>query len=317
MKKVCLIMPYFGAWPPYFNLFLKGCEHNPELNILFFTDLTPPSSTPENVTFHHCTLEQIKLALDEIIGFECALLTPYKLCDFRPVYGLVFKTYIRQFDFWGWGDIDVIYGRIKESGLYELLRNHDIVSFRGKWLSGSFCLVRNDDTLNKLFFNGNNLSSVFSVGRYMGFDEISFCWHEARTALIDDIVFPSDNFTRIVMNAYKQALVVPFFGNYLKESIPRFGFVQWNDGRITDQDGKGYLVYHYITEKRKAYFKYPKWESIPAKFFIEKTGFYNEREYACRGWIRCQRIVNVIPKMMTNYVFRIVEGLGRRLARVK
>ena len=148
-----------------------------------------------------------------------------------------------------------------------------------------------------------------------GFDEISFRWDEARTTLIDDIVFSSDNFTSIVMNAYKQGLVVPLFVNYLKESIPRYGFIQWNNGRITDQDGKGYLVYHYITEKRKVYFKYPKWKSIPSKFFIERTGFYSEREYASRRWIRCRRIVNVIPKMVNNFVFRIVESLERRLVR--
>ena len=38
----------------------------------------------------------------------------YKLTDFKPAYGEIFQDYIIQYDFWGFTDIDLIYGDSNE-----------------------------------------------------------------------------------------------------------------------------------------------------------------------------------------------------------
>ncbi|WP_368731163.1 DUF6625 family protein [Lacticaseibacillus paracasei] len=37
MKKCCFVIPYFGNFPNYFQLFLNSCKKNPHYDWLFFT----------------------------------------------------------------------------------------------------------------------------------------------------------------------------------------------------------------------------------------------------------------------------------------
>ena len=49
MKKCIIILPYFGKFNNYFNLFLKSCEKNPDFSWLIFTDDKSKYNYPENV----------------------------------------------------------------------------------------------------------------------------------------------------------------------------------------------------------------------------------------------------------------------------
>jgi hypothetical protein len=311
MKKACVIIPYFGNWPPYFNLFLKSCSYNPQLTILFFSDLTPPQHISGNVQFHYCTIEDIRSRLEKILGFEPAAFTAYKLCDARPAFALIFEEYIRSFDYWGWGDIDLLYGRLSDFHIEELMRSFDVISFKPKWVSGSFCLIRNDENINRLFFQTPDLRKIYANPRHLCFDEISFCWDQARTVDFDLIDFPSDNFTRIVRDAVKTGKITASFNDVMKESISKRGYLLWDHGRITDDAGKNYLLYHYITEKRAPYFEYPSWVNVPDLFFINRTGFYDSLEFRRRNWIAGKRILRSIPSSVGRFFSRM-EGFVRK-----
>ena len=47
--KVAFIVPYFGTFPQYFQLFLKSCELNPNYDWLLFTDDERLFNYPSNV----------------------------------------------------------------------------------------------------------------------------------------------------------------------------------------------------------------------------------------------------------------------------
>lgn len=238
--------------------------------------------------------------MDEILSIETAISTPYKLCDVRPAYGLIFKEYIKDFEFWGWGDIDVIYGQIRSFGVDNLLDLHDIISFKPNWISGCFCLIRNKEVTNRLFLRSRDVNKIYSDPLYKGFDEVSFCWKEARATPIDQINFPHDNFTRIVFHAASRGDVGVCYKNFLKESLPRMGYVVWDKGQIMDHERRPYLLYHYITEKRKPYFKYPKWNEIPLKFLIDERGFYTEDQFRMRKRIGLRRMLQSLPLLLAN-----------------
>jgi hypothetical protein len=230
------------------------------------------------------------------------LTTPYKLCDIRPAYGLIFEDFIKEFEFWGWGDIDLIFGSVKEFDLNYLFGKYDVISFRKRWLSGSFCLIKNNDILNRLFLTSKDIRKIFSSPVYLGFDEISLCWEQIRNVPFDEMKWPNDNFTRIVAEASKTSITV-YFNDHIKESIPVSDYLVWHNGRITDKSGKPYSHYHFITEKRQPYFTYPNWDIIPEKFYINRVGFYTENEFG-KKWIEIKRLFSALPKILMNYVAR-------------
>lgn len=314
MSSACIVIPYFGTWPTYFRTFLKTFEYNTDFSILFFTDLEPPVNAPANVNFYKISLAEIRYRLDAIVGFETAINSPYKLCDVRPAYGLIFDEYLTGFDFWGWGDIDVIYGDGSHSDISSCFKQFDIVSFRERWLSGSLCFIRNNTFCKNLFLRTNELKRILSSEEYMGFDEISRCWDQIRVKNFWDISFPCENFTMIVRKAAEAGELSLYSKNLLKESIGNGEYLRWTNGILDDNNGTTYLLYHFITEKRKLYFTYPSWVNPPAEFFIDQTGFFTPKQFERRkvvGAFRvlssqpmmfAQRVVNIISKVMTRFV---------------
>ena len=49
MKKIAIIVPYFGEFPNYFPLFLNSCRYNPTVDWLLVTDIADPVDYPQNV----------------------------------------------------------------------------------------------------------------------------------------------------------------------------------------------------------------------------------------------------------------------------
>jgi hypothetical protein len=294
MKRVCVIIPYFGRWPEYLSLFLDGCRRNPMLHFLFLTDLRAPDQVPDNVQFRYCTIGQINESVKNLLGFESKMSRPYKLCDYKPAYGLIFQEYIRDFDYWGYGDIDVVYGDLRKWLTPEVL-SHDVISFRKKWLSGSLTLIRNAAALNQLFLESPDVKKVFESPDHFEFDEVSKCWSQIRTVPISEIAFPYDNFTRIVHNASNEGRVTVTSGDYAKESILPDDFVALENGRLVDRQGQEYAYYHFITEKRRHYFRYPKWKVVPSELVIDITGFYTKDSFRNRRIIGMWRKGRSIP----------------------
>ena len=84
MLKKILIIPYFGKFNNYFELWLKSCEYNTDFDWLIFTDDKTNYQYPENVHVHYTTFENIKDRINNLFEFEISLDSPYKLCDFKP-----------------------------------------------------------------------------------------------------------------------------------------------------------------------------------------------------------------------------------------
>ena len=93
---------------------------------------------------------------------------PYKLCDYRPAFGYIFKDLTRGFDYWGYCDLDMIFGDLQK---YLPTKKYDKIS-----RLGPFCLYRNIKRVNEAFMlNGNckfNYKGIFSSNVHFAFDEI-------------------------------------------------------------------------------------------------------------------------------------------------
>lgn len=145
-NKVAFIIPYFGRLPSYFSLWLKSAEKNPNFDFFICSDLPLNVKTESNVKQIQITFIELKSKIEKLLDQKVCLKTPYKLCDFKPMYGLIFEENLKEYDFWGFIDIDLILGRLTTFITDELLDLYDKLYYEGH-----FSLFRNCKLMNTLF----------------------------------------------------------------------------------------------------------------------------------------------------------------------
>lgn len=170
MLKVCIVGVYFGKLPNYFDLWLKSAQANATVDFMIFAD-TQHKNLPDNVHFVPFTIEKMQKLASNKLGFDACLERPYKCCDFRPAYGLIFEDYLNDYDYWGHCDFDLIWGDLR--GFFDRyrLQNYD------KFLPlGHLSLYRNTYENNRRFIlDGASVpyKTVFSNEINYAFDEIT------------------------------------------------------------------------------------------------------------------------------------------------
>lgn len=264
--RILIITCYIGKLPQYINLWLKSCANNPAFDFLLVTDQDMEVILPSNVCLERCSLNQVKERFQSCLDFPIALERAYKLCDYKPIYGLAFADKLEEYDFWGHCDIDMIFGNLKSFITDEKLKNYDrIGSF------GHLTLYRNNSCINELFKKRGaafNYEEVFQSSYNYGFDErygmnlicaknnIDF-WNPEHSLIADKAISGS-------------GLRLDYTPNYEKQLLI------WKDSNI----------YHYylgedniVTYDEKMYFHFSKTDYRCPKDM--KTSNYYLRSYGC------------------------------------
>lgn len=144
-NRVCIIVPHFGRFQNYFQLFLKTCSYNPNFNWLIITDDGTSFDYPSNVMCIQKDFKQFKEEISSKFNFPISLDRPYKLCDYRPLYGYMFAEYLEGFTHWGHCDTDVIMGNLGKFINDDLLDSYDKI-FR----LGHLSIYRNTSEINSI-----------------------------------------------------------------------------------------------------------------------------------------------------------------------
>lgn len=168
MKSILLIIPYFGRFNNYFPFFLKSCENNPTVNWLIFTDDDTSYNYPSNVKVVYTSLNELKEKIQKNFDFPISLESPYKLCDYKPVYGKAFAEYVQGYDFWGYCDTDLIFGDIRG------FITDDVLKTALKVLSrGHLSLFRNNDYMNNFVLTETDgfFKKVYTSPKSFAYDE--------------------------------------------------------------------------------------------------------------------------------------------------
>lgn len=170
MYKIRIISCYFGELKPEFYIWLDSCRYNETIDFLFVTDQKISKQIcPKNVKVLNLNLEDIKYRANRVFNFEVELSTPYKLCDYKIAYGLIFEEEFRNYDFWGYCDSDMVIGNIRKYLTNEILEKYD------KFLPlGHLSIYRNTKEVNERFMNCPDImdyQDVFSSTKIFQFDE--------------------------------------------------------------------------------------------------------------------------------------------------
>lgn len=167
-SSVILIIPYFGRFNNYFSFFLESCRNNPTVNWLIVTNDKSTYDYPSNVNVVLSSFDELRQKIQSLFQFQISLESPYKLCDYRPLYGEVFKEYVEGYDFWGYCDNDLIFGDIRHFLTDEILEKSDKVLSRGH-----LSLYRNTTYMNRFVLDHTDdfYKTVYTSFQGFSFDE--------------------------------------------------------------------------------------------------------------------------------------------------
>ncbi|GAB2827966.1 DUF6625 family protein [Ferruginibacter profundus] len=269
-EKIAILTCWYGSYPWYFPYFIHSCKYNASIDFIIITDNTEPIiDKPKNVIIFYKTLNEIKVICLRKLGIIVNIDYPYKLCDFKPAYGYLFSEIINKYDFWGHGDIDLVYGNIRYFITDEVLKNYDVISSRHDYITGSFCLFRNTEEINILFQQSKDYKMVFSSVEHYCFDECNFLFSELQNgASIFDYSGNIQSMTYVVQKAAAEGKLKVLFDFIIVEGTP--GKIKWENGKIIYKNMFECMFYHLIKFKTECK-KQTVLKPIPETFYFTPT----------------------------------------------
>jgi len=215
------------------------------------------------------SIEQFKEDAAKVLGFEVTVGTGYILCDFKPAYGHIFFDFIRDYDFWGYCDVDVIIGNIRTFMTDELLNQYDIISARHDYLTGCFALYRNNLFMQELFRQSKDYRKVFTDPRNFFFDETNFAFKEFEKGLhYSQIQTEVESMTHVVRRLLEENRLKAYFEFQIVEGFA--GNMLWRKGTLVYRKLFEAMLYHLVRFKRKYSEPLDLNRKIPDEFRIGK-----------------------------------------------
>ena len=119
---------------------------------------------------HPTTFAALQRRVAGCFDFAITLHTPYKLCDYKPAYGEIFAPELSGYDFWGYGDMDLVFGDLRAYFTEDKLQKYDKF-----YAFGHLSLYRNTPENNAVYRQpvGMDYRKAFTTREIAVFDEIN------------------------------------------------------------------------------------------------------------------------------------------------
>lgn len=229
MDSIALIIPYFGKIPAFYKLWEITALANETIDFLIYTD-SHDITAKKNIHVTHITFNEFKAILQKEFDFPIACSMSYKLCDYKPTYGQAFRKTLKNYDWWGYCDIDMLLGDLRAFFDENILKQYDRCG-----LLGHISIFRNCDRMNELYrfqeeaYPALNYDKVFKTEESMYFDEIRGMY--TKSLLSGIRIFRDAKFRDPLKKESKF---------YHRTSSGNMQFViMWRDGKCYSVDAKG------------------------------------------------------------------------------
>jgi hypothetical protein len=278
-QRICLISVFYGKLPFWLPAYCLSCGYNQEIDWFFVSDHKPEIEIPQNVTFLEIILEdlndRIRAVFGNKIGMDCNF--PYKLCDFKPFYGMIFEEFITNYDYWGHCDIDIIWGDISSFLRKERFLNYDIFTSRPQKISGHFCLYKNSYDVKQYLYNLPKLVKLLQQNfKYCGIDEkhLSSCLrNDHKNSLMKIAQRLLCRSTRFVPSVYWEKYLATA-GYHQREMIKSGKSFRWKNGKTYHIDGTEMMYIHFHKLKNTMSEIDFLLSDNPSEIVINKKGFF-------------------------------------------
>lgn len=169
--KLAQIIPYFGKWPEWIELYFYSCGRNSMVDFIFYTDCPLPKHQYKNTIFHQCTYKNYCDLISKRLHIDFHCDKPYKLTDLKPFIGIIHEPELKGYDFWGMGDLDLVYGNLGMVINNANLKKYDVITTHNYHIAGHCCFCRNNGYYRNLCFKIKNWENKITNEIAMSIDE--------------------------------------------------------------------------------------------------------------------------------------------------
>ena len=220
LPTIAILMPYFGKWPFWIELFIESCRKNPTIDWYFLSDCGKLDCFPDNIKYQEISFQEYKDLASNRLSINFNPDSAYKICDIRPAFGFIHEDLIKGYDFWGFGDLDLVYGDLRTLYTAEHLSKYDLYSNHATRISGHLCLIRNTEKMRNIFRKIPDWKDKFSNQLHMAVDEKAFS-----KLFVKHKNFPS-SIIKILRYIYPLSRISHFIESYTTPN----GCIAWRDG---------------------------------------------------------------------------------------
>lgn len=237
---IAIVNTYFGQPPAWLPAFFRSCQANPDVRWFIYADFDVTFPTPDNVAIRFLDLGEFNARASSAVGAPIAIerATLRKVCDFKPIYGLMFADDLREYEWWAYSDLDVVWGDIRRFVTDDLLNSHIIVSPRQRKLGGHGTFVRNTEANNRTFEIVPDVLAILTNPQYQRLDENILTQH------LRELIAKS-SFKARPKIYWEQEMTIS--AEYQKALLAGDADWQmwWRDGRTFDAEGREVMYLHF------------------------------------------------------------------------
>lgn len=170
--RISILVPYYGRLPKWFPLFLQSAAHNERVHFFLITEEKVSLPLPSNISQVQVPLAEIERRVRNMVSSDFRISYPYKLVDVKPFYGVIFEDLLRDSQFWGYCDLDIVFGDLSPLLTSGRLQEADFFSADAGPVVGSFCLYRNIRRMNSFAQSAPEYIQRLNSSEYESLDEI-------------------------------------------------------------------------------------------------------------------------------------------------
>ncbi|WP_313740327.1 DUF6625 family protein [Pseudomonas sp.] len=220
---ILFIIPYFGQWPFWMPFFLESCRRNADIDWLLFSDCGVPDDLPSNVRIEPIDYRSYCRLVSRRLDIDFAPVNAYKLCDLKPALGYIHEQHLHGYNFWAFGDLDLVYGELRAYFTNQRLASRDFFSTHERRVAGHLCLIRNTACKRALFMRMPDWRQRFCDETHHALDEGAF----------SRLFLRHKNLPRPLFNLFGQLYPLRRRSEFVEAYSTPNGCIAWHDGRKT------------------------------------------------------------------------------------
>jgi len=278
--RALLILPYFGSFGSWFPLYLHSLANQHTLDLLLLSD-AEPSALPPNARRVEMTFGQLRELATARLGTAVRLHRTRNICDLKPAYGMIFEEFTQGYEYWAFGDEDVLYGDLDRMLAPHLDGTADLVvpgtnssRMQGS-TQGHLTVLRNVPRTNELAISDPSYRGVLVSHEHWAYDETSWRYGSEISS-----------FTKIVKEAEARGELSIRWGLPSITHAPRRGRSYVYDGRTLHEDTGRELLYYHWGKMRHHKVQWPSPEEAQNGFAFDRYGFYDSELGRARLGVR-------------------------------
>jgi hypothetical protein len=233
------------------------------------------------------SVSSFQALVEKTIGVKVGLSHPRKMCDFKPAYGHLFEKLLKGWDYWGYTDLDVIYGDLRRFLSVAKLQQYDVYTARKEFLVGHFSLFRNNRYMRMLYQKGADYRGTLQARRMLSFSECGRQWRQRLEGkpLTDDAA--CDSMMHILWREMAKGKISVSFSRAAIEwpdLTNRAWRIRWHAGRLWSIDQRREAMYfHFNAFRRRPGYREPR--NLEGATALEMTANGFKRASGPPNWI--------------------------------